>query len=298
MMIDELDTVPEMPLSDNSSTEANAAGEEDEQRSNKPDYLALTLESRVMPLEMRFSQINNCYKKLPFAYRSYTYVNSVIDGIISPERYSFAADQTEQGIRLSRWNVENAAYSIRKMNSAGRHVEFITARVSPKIIDQVDFYAYIKELADGCRLNDYSQLCLEFPRTVLFEDHEKVRGAVLALKLLKIKSMLSGFGESDSAVTPLMDIPFDYVVLAPALTPKMTDPSKKAAMESFMSFIRLLGCDIIAENATDDDLINVLLRADCAGYIPSPDYHGTAEHGRLRMPLDEALLQNDSEEES
>lgn len=324
-MIDELNTVPDTPLSEaeQQNTDAESAetapeeaeketlteaenteipteppaeeepAEPEEEQPQKPDYLTLTLESRVLPLEMRFSQINNCYRKTPFAYRSYTYVNSVIDGVISPERYSFAADQTEQGIRLSRWNISEAISAAKKFAESGRKTDFITARVSPKIVDQLDFYAYIKEFADSCGIEDYSKLCLEFPRTVLFEDHEKVRAAVLALKLLKIKSMLSGCGESDSAVTPLFDIPFDYVILAPALSYRITDRGKKAAMEAFLAFIRLLGCDVIADNVINDDQISAFVRADCVGYIPSPDYQGTADHGRLRMPLDEALLQSD-----
>ena len=319
-MIDELKTVPEPPLSeaepqkaeaeekqqipaqetvpDETETEAAEETEEaEEEQPQKPDYLTLTLESRVLPLEMRFSQINDCYKKTPFAFRSFTYVNSVIDGIIPPERYSFAADQSEEGIRLSRWNVKEAAAALKKLADEGKKVDFITARVSPKIVDQLDFYAYVKELADGCGAVDYSKLCLEFPRTVLFEDHEKVRAAVLALKLLKIKSMLSGCGESDSALTPLLDLPFDYVILAPSLSYRINDRGKKAAMEAFLSFIRLLGCDVIADNVTNDEQISALVRADCIGYIPSPDYKGTADHGRLRMPLDEVLLQSDGQEE-
>lgn len=307
MMTDELNTVPDQPLSDNTSPEnaEPAPGNEteifpeeeteQEPQAPKPDYLTMTLESRVLPLEMRFSQINNSYKKAPFAYRSYTYINSVIDGIISPERYSFAADQTEQGIRLSRWNIAEAAKAAKKLADAGRETQFVTARVSPKIVDQLDFYAYIKEFADNCGVEDYTKLCLEFPRTVLFEDQQKVREAILALKLLKIKSMLSGCGNTDSAVTPLFDIPFDYVILAPSLAYRIDDRGKKAAMEAFLSFLRLLGCDVIADNVENDDQISALIRADCVGYIPSPKYHGTADHGRLRMPLDEALLQSDSE---
>lgn len=340
MIIDEMNTVPEVSLSENTlpgsdaedtenntpfsdaqdaeentadqPTEDNAENtaekdeteadtdeevEEEAEQPPKPDYLTLTLESHVLPLEMRFSQINHCYRRTPFAYRSYTYINSVIDGIISPERYSFAADQTDQGIRLSRWNVSEAVAAIKKFSEAGRKVDFVTARVSPKIVDQLDFYAYIKDLADGCGLEDYSKLCLEFPRTVLFEDHEKVRAAVLAMKLLKMRSMMSGCGEKDSALTPLFDIPFDYLILAPALAYKLTDRSKKSAMESLLSFMRLLGCDVICENIVNDDQISVLVRADCVGYIPSPEYQGSTDHGRLRMPLDEAVMQNGGEDE-
>ena len=50
------------------------------------------------------------------------------------------------------------------------------------------------------------------------------------------------------------------------------------------------------DGVKNDKQITVLSRADCYGYIPSAAYEGDVEHGRLRMMLDEALLQSDEEE--
>ena len=277
---------------DAEATEEDAA----EAELHMPDYLEMTIQSCVKPIEMRFSQINSCYKKVPTAYRSFTYINSVVEGIIPPERYSYAADETERGARLSKWTLGEAAEAINKFIEAGRHVEFVTARISPRLVREVDFYGYIKEILDGFGFTAYDKLCLEFPRTVLYEDEEKVRMAVLSMKLLKVKTLLVGVGEKDCPITPLFNIPFDYIMLAPWLMPFTVDRNKHVAAESLLTYLREMGCGIIADGVKSDDQITVLARSDCYGYVPSPAYNGEVEHGRLRMPLDEAILQKEEEE--
>ncbi|MBQ7671144.1 MAG: EAL domain-containing protein [Clostridia bacterium] len=260
------------------------------------DYLEMTIQSCVLPLEMRFSQINGCYRRYPRAYRSYTFINSVIEGVIPPEKYSFAADQTERGIRLTKWNIKEAATAIDEFMQAGRHIEFVTARVSPQIVREVDFFDYIKTILDECELVDYGKLCLEFPKTVLFEDREAVRTAILSLKLLKVRSAISGFGDRDSAITPLFELPFDYVILAPWLIENVNDRNKELPFENLLGFIHGLGAGVIVDGIKSDDQLTILSRYDTFGYIPSPAYKGEVEHGRLRMPLDEAKLQEEEAE--
>ena len=277
-------------------TVAEEVSEEEKARSMMAEYLEMTIQSCVLPLEMRFSQINSCYRKTPVAYRSFTYINSVVEGVIPPEKYSYAADETERGERLTKWNIGDAIKAVRAFEEKGRKVEFITARVSPQIVREIDFYGYLKTILDEHGFDEPEKLCLEFPRTVLYEDREKVRMALLSMKLLKVKSMLAGCGERDSAMTPLFELPFDFVILAPWLPAYTEDRNKQQAIEALIAFLRSLKCDVIADGVKNDKQITVLSRADCYGYIPSAAYEGDVEHGRLRMMLDEALLQSDEEE--
>ena len=261
----------------------------------KPDYLEMTIQSCVLPLEMRFSQINGCYKKTPIAYRSATFINSIIEGVIPPERYLYAADETDRGERLSKWNIGDAIKAVNAFNEAGRNIDFVTARVSPRIVREIDLYSYIKSILEENNFTQPEKLCLEFPRSIFYEDEEKARMAVLSMKLLKVKTLVSGIGEPDCPLTPLFNLPFDFVMLSPGLVPNVSDRAKLSAMEALLAFFNSLGCKVIAEGAKSDEQIKVFSRADCYGYIPSTAYSGEVEHGRLRMPLDEALLQKEEE---
>ena len=268
---------------------------EEELKPKKPDYLEMTIQSCILPLDMRFSQINGCYSKKPLAYRSFTYINSVIEGVIPPERYLYAADETDKGVKLSIWNIMEAIKAVREFEESGRKVDFVTARVSPQIVREVDFYGFIEKILEKCNFDSPEKLCLEFPRTTLYEDLEQTRMALLSMKLLKVKSMMSGCGEKDNPVTNLLTMPFDFVILAPWLTTLSDDRNKQSSIESLISFIHSTGCKIIADGVKNDKQIQVMNRADCYGYIPSSGYTGNVTHGRLRMPLDEAKLQSEEE---
>jgi EAL domain-containing protein (putative c-di-GMP-specific phosphodiesterase class I) len=262
----------------------------------KPDYLEMTIQSCVLPLDMRYSQINGCYNKHPKAYRSFTYINSIIEGVIPPERYMYAADETDRGVKLSIWNITQAIKAVQEFEEVGRNVDFVTARVSPQIVREIDFYGFVKNIFEKSGFNQPEKICFEFPRTILFEDKEQTRMALLSMKLLKTKSMMSGCGEKDNPITLLLSLPFDFVILAPWLTTLSDDRNKQSSFEALVTFIHSTGCKIIADGVKNDAQIQVLNRADCYGYIPSSAYKGNVVHGSLRMPIDEAKLQSEEDE--
>ena len=267
-----------------------------DETSAAPDYVRMTLDAGVPPLEMRFSQINHCYRRLPIAYRSFTYINSVIDGVIPPEKYSFAADRSDRGLRIAKWNLVEAMKAVRKFEEAGRHVEFVTARCPASLALEPDLYGWVKTLMEENDFHTPEKLCMEFPRTLLFKDEETVRASVLSMKLLKVRTMLSGCGEKDCPVTLLLNVPVDLVLLAPWVSALADSRNKGVAVAALLAFLRSLPCEVIGDGLYNDQQISVFSRAECFGYIPSSGYNGVVSHGRLRMPLDEAIAQKEEEE--
>ena len=281
--MDELNpaTVPE----EEAKTESPEVTTEEQEEQSNAKLVKMSLDSGVAPIEIRYSQINSCYRKFP-----------VVEGVISPEKYSYAADETDTGLRLAKYNLKAAMKAVEQFIIAGRKIEFVSLRVSPRMVLELDFYGAIKSILDESDFKFPDKLCLEFPRTVLFEDEEKVRMALLSMKLLKVKTMMTGCGEKDSPVTPLINLPFDYLLLSPHLTAIINSRDKGTTVASFISFLRGLPSNVIADGVYNDEQITAMSRADCFGYIPSSGYKGSVEHGRLRMPLNEALEQKEEEE--
>lgn len=265
----------------------------DEEAPKTPDYVEMTLASGVSPLEIRYAQINSAYRKLPIAYRSFTFLNSVVEGVVPPEKYSYAADVTDRGIRLAKWNVEHAIRAIRKFKEAGRDVQFVTARCPAKLAAEVDMYEWMKSIIDEYDFKLPEQLCLEFPQSLLFEDSEKVRLSLLNMKLLKVKTMMAGCGADDCPMSKLIETPVDMVMLDPMLTRYIDHRSKGTAVTSLISYVRSMNIDVIGDGVYNDAQITALNRADCLGYIHSSGYKGNVEHGSLRMKLDDAVAQKD-----
>ena len=260
-----------------------------------PDYVSMTLDSGVAPLEVRYSQINSCYRKLPVAYRAHTFINSVTMGVLTPEQYAFASDGTERGVRLARWNIEQAISAVRAFERSGRHVQFVTARCPARLALVDDLYQWMKSLLDELDFHSPEKICLEFPQSLLFEDEEKVRLSILNMKLLNVRTMMSGCGADDCPVANLLRIPLDFVLLAPSVTTLIDNRNKSNAILSLIGFLRSLPVEIIAEGVCNDNQISALSRSDCFGYIPSTGFSGNISHGPLRMVLTEAIHQHEEE---
>ena len=257
--------------------------------------MAITLSSGVAPLEMRFAQINSCYRRLPIAYRSFTYINSVIEGVIPPEKYSYAADGTDRGEKLARWNIVQAMKAVKAFEAAGRDIEFVTARCPANLTLELDLYDWMKKLMDEHGFHSPSKLCLEFPRTLLYEDPERVRPSILGMKLLKVRTLMTGVGERDCPDTALIDVPVDMVLLSPRLSALSDSRDKSRVFSSYVTFLRALPVEVLGDGIYNDEQISAHSRADCFGYTPSAGYAGAVEHGRLRMTLDEAVSQKEDD---
>lgn len=261
----------------------------------RPDYVGMTVRSGLLPLECRYSQINSCFRRLPMAYRSYTYINSVTEGIIPPEKYAYAADTGESGMKLARWNICAAIKAVRAFEAAGRHIEFVTARCPAKLAFEDDLYTYVKNILDENDFHSPEKLCLEFPQTVLYQNEDKVRLSLLNMKLLKVRTMMSGAGSKDCPVTAILNLPFDYVLLSPMITMLSDSRARGKAINALIGFYRSLSINVICDGVSNDQQISNLNRADCVGYIPSSGYEGVLTHGRLRMTLKDAVSQKEED---
>ncbi len=269
--------------------------EEEQEMITHSKYLEMAIASGILPMETRYSQINHPYRKVPIAYRSFTYLNSIVSGVVPPEKYSYASDATELGVRLSRFNIEAAMRAVRKMESAGRKIEFITARCSPSLALEADLYEWMRALMEENNFDEPDKICLEFPQSLLYENAERVKLSLLGMRLLKVRTMISGCGADDCPVANLIDLPVDFVLLDPRLTQMLSSRVKNRVVLQFIQFLRALPTDIVADGTLNDEQIASLSRSDCFGYIPASNYSGNVIHGRLRMTLDEATSQKEEE---
>lgn len=269
--------------------------EEEQEMLTHSKYLEMAIASGILPMETRYSQINHPYRKVPIAYRSFTYLNSIVSGVVPPEKYSYASDATELGVRLSRFNIEAAMRAVRKMESAGRKIEFITARCSPSLALEADLYEWMRALMEENNFDEPDKICLEFPQSLLYENAERVKLSLLGMRLLKVRTMISGCGADDCPVANLIDLPVDLVLLDPRLTQMLSSRVKNRVVLQFIQFLRALPTDIVADGTLNDEQIASLSRSDCFGYIPASNYSGNVIHGRLRMTLDEATSQKEEE---
>lgn len=258
-----------------------------------------TIEAGVDPIEMRFAQINSTYPPEPIAYRTFTYLNSVSTGVTGPEVYAAETDPTEEGINLARWNITHALRAARQMELAGRKIQYVTARCPWEMCLRDDLYDIVKGLAKEQGLSPET-ICLEFPSGLMRaadpESRARIRKSILDMKLLKVRTMVTGIGTADISPAALFEIPVDTFLLDPAITSMSDSRSKGANVAALVNFLKSFSADVIADGVYNDNQINALTKCDCRAYIPSSGYQGKVKHGSLRMRLEEAAAQHAEEE--
>lgn len=259
------------------------------------ELVQLTVSAGVPPLALRYCAIRDCSAKAPFAYRTSTAVNSILLGRLTPHEYAFAADRSEIGVRLAEWNIRQAIREARRFAAAGRHISFLAVRCSALLAAKEDLYERIGKILTEESCETPSELCLEFPQSLLFPDNPEIRKSVLDMKLLGVRTMMSGCAAKDCPLSKLTEIPVDMVVLDPGMTALTNDRDKPRVVPSLVQYLRSMRLDVIAEGVLDDEQVRSLSRLDCLGYIPSRDYAGTAEYSSPVMPVEEALLQKEAD---
>lgn len=262
-------------------------------------YVNATIEAGIEPIEMRFAQINTVYPPEPVAYRSFTYLNSVTAGVTGPELYAPLSDASEAGIKLAKWNITHALRAARKMQLAGRRIQFVTARCPYEICFEGSLYDTVKALAEEQGLSPET-ICLEFPSGTLrvkrTQERQQIRQAFLDMKLLGVKTMISGIGDSDISPAEFFEIPADLYVLDPSITSMAAGKIKGASVAALAAFLKSLSAEIVGDGVYNDSQMNALLKNDCRYYIPSSGYRGSVQHGSLRMKLEEAIAQHVEED--
>lgn len=252
-------------------------------------YVKDTKESGIPPLELIYCPINDCYSKTPYAYRTATRINSVVKGRLEQKDFQFATDLTETGVRLAKWNVLQAINDLREFEKQKRKIEFISVRVPAGLARNVALYDWMQEILQTTKYEHPEKICLEFPETLLKGTPDKVRMSILDMKLLKVRTSMSGCASDTCPTFKLAEVPVDIVLLDPKATAFTEDRNKPQLVSSLVAYLRSMRLEVIAEDVKKEDHIRTLGRMEVSGYIAAEDYEGRTEHGGHVMTLQEAI---------
>ena len=246
------------------------------------DYVKMSVDAGVAPLELRFIPIVNPESDFPIAYRTRTQIHSVILGELPPEEYTYVSDKREVGTALLRHSLQHAVTALNAFRKAGREVAFLTVRCPAELVDNADLYAEISQVLQKNPSVDPQKLCLEFPATLMDRQTEKARTAVLDMKLLKIRTALTGCGAEEFPIAKLLTVSPDIVFLDPGATAYAGSRNKPQLLSALVSLIQAMRIDAIAEGTEAQR--RAMRGTDCVGFVHTDG---------VSLSLDEALAQKE-----
>lgn len=262
----------------------------------KEDYIKMTIDAEIKPLELRYTAINQCFAKTPIAYRTETYINSVMMGCVTATVYKDKIAGTPEEEALFKWSIEEAIRNIREFEAKGRKPKFISVKCPETIIEKGGLYEIVKPIFDKMSFETPEKLCIEYPMSILTDPDDNKKKAVLDMKLLKIRTLIDGCGEDGFMTGNLIYVPADMVILSKKITALINDRDNPMVVSSFIGYINSMRVQFLANGIKNDDQCTAMSRAEAFGYIPGDDYQGIGPKVKYNMSLGEALEQREDED--
>lgn len=246
-------------------------------------------------MELRYCPVNDCSEGTPIAYRTSVLINSVVLGELRPANYMPHLESDPRGIDFAKWSIEQGMQAINQFVAAMRHIQWLSVKIPTALVLEVDLHRYISQMIEQSNFAYPDKLCLEFSPELLRIDPAKARIAVLDMKLLGVKTMLSDCGAYDFPLTSLINVPVDMVMLSANMTSLANDRDKPSVLNQFLGFIHSLRIDSVCEGVLNDTDLTTLGRADCIGWIPSSEYVGKFS-GETDLDFRAALAQKEAQD--
>lgn len=255
---------------------------------SREDYIRMSVDSGVAPLELRFFPIVNCESGYPVAYRTVTTIHSILLGDLPEPAYLYVSDPRDCGVELLKHNIQHAIEAIRKFEKKERHLLFLSVHCPAELVESenVDLFELISGVLKKNPNLDPQKLCLEFPASVLEKETGRAHTAILDMKVLKVRTAIVGCGAEEFPIAKLLTVPPDFVILDPSATEWAGSRNKPQLLSSLVSYIKSMNIEAIAEGT--DEQRRSMRGTECVGFI---------DREAESISFDEALAQKEGDDQ-
>ncbi len=231
------------------------------------DYVKLSVDSGVQPLELKFEKIVDCESGYPVAFRTETVINSILLGRLNEKDYREVCDKLNTGIEVFKHSLQHVITALKSFDALETPVKFLSLRCPAEIVENenVDLFGLMSDVLKKNPKLDPSKVCIEFPSSLMQKNTEKARTALLDMKILKVRTMLTGCGKEEFPLSKLVTVPPDVVILDSSATEWAGSRDKPQLVPSLVAYVKAMGIDTVAEG--DGEKRRALRNADCLGFI-------------------------------
>ena len=192
-------------------------------------------------------------------------------GLVSPIEFIPILEHNGAIVDVGQWIVEQACRDLKKLTEAGFPKVRLSVNVSVRQLKRGNFHAFLKATIEENHV-DPSRLILEITESMVMEDLQKGREALLELKQLGVSLAIDDFGSGYSSLTYLQHLPLDSLKIDKSLIDGMLDERSIHVVESVIRLAQGLSLKTIAEGIETEDQRALIHSLGCdmiQGYLLS-----------------------------
>ena len=203
-------------------------------------------------------------------------------GLLYPDAFLFAAEQTELVEPLTRWVLDNALRALPRIDPSGELS--MAVNVSARSLGRLDFADDVLEALIRTRTPAH-RLLVEITETALLVDPERAAQSLGRLAAAGVRVSIDDFGAGQTSLGYLAALPVHELKIDRAFVMAMdSDPRNAAIVRSVIELGHNLGFAVTAEGVETAEVLADLHAAECDSvqgyYLARPADESTT---RLRL---------------
>lgn len=184
-----------------------------------------------------------------------------VRGLLYPDAFLPAAEQTELVEPLTRWVLAHAVQALDELDPGG--VLAVAVNISARSLVRSDFAADILTILEASGV-DRRRIILEITETALLADPDRAARTLTTLARQGVRISVDDFGAGQTSLGYLARLPISELKIDKAFVLAMTtDPRNAAIVRSVIELGHSLGFTVTAEGVETADALAELTAADC-----------------------------------
>jgi diguanylate cyclase (GGDEF)-like protein len=184
-----------------------------------------------------------------------------VRGLLYPDGFLPAAEQTELVDQLTRWVLRRAAADLPALDPSGQLA--VAVNISARSLIRPDFADDVLAILADCG-TDPNRIILEITETALLADPDRAERTLTVLHAAGIRISIDDFGAGQTSLGYLARLPVSELKIDKAFVLAMTsDPRNAAIVRSVIELGHSLGFTVTAEGVETPDALRRLAAAHC-----------------------------------
>lgn len=214
-----------------------------------------------------------------------------VRGLLEPEAFIAAAEETGLIIGLGAWVLQEACRQWHAWKAAGAVVPRMSVNLSARQLAQPDIAEVVAQVLADTE-TDPSSLSLEITESTIVEDERSAIAALYALKAQGVAIGLDDFGTGYASLSLLKQLPVDVLKVDRSFVAGFgVDPKDAPIVSAIVGLARDLGLTVIAEGVEHSDQVYALRAMGCkyaqgfyfARPLPAEQVTASLLAGRLKV---------------
>lgn len=192
-------------------------------------------------------------------------------GLVSPAEFVPILEHNGAIVEVGEWIVEQACRDLHRLTEAGFPDIRLSVNVSVRQLKHASFHGFLQAAMERNAIQA-NRLILEITETMVIEDLQKGRDALLALKQLGVSLAIDDFGSGYSSLTYLQHLPLDSLKIDKSLIDGMLDDRSIHVVASVIRLAQGLSLKTIAEGVETEHQRTLIGELGCdmiQGYLLS-----------------------------